>query len=211
MEQISLFGDLSRPDKKSDIEIAKKSKAKKKVAPTVKGGSISSKINLVRDFVEQHLGKYRDEYTTITTEMQLDFYIRGCIEAKCVSIDTETTGLDPMLDKIVGVCLFYPGGNGAYIPLRHKSYITGELLEGQLSPELVAKYLVKLVDFEEDEMFNAKFDTRFIKNDLGIKLHCTWDGYLAERCMNENEPSKGLKAVHYRFKTFFFTLIRFLS
>ena len=198
MEQVSLFDDLTRPDKKTDKEIAKRSKSKK-VAPTVRGGSISSKINQVREFVEKHLGKYRDEYTTITTEMQLDFYIRGCIEAKCVSIDTETTGLDPMLDKIVGVCLYYPGGNGAYIPLRHKSYITGELLEGQLSPELVAKYLVKLVDIEEDEMFNAKFDTRFIKNDLGVKLHCTWDGYLAERCMNENEPNKGLKAQHSKY------------
>ena len=198
MEQVSLFDDLIRPDKASDIETAKQSKAKKNT-PIARGGSISSKIAYVREFVEKHLGKYRDSYITITTEMQLDFYIRACVEAKCVSIDTETTGLDPMLDKIVGVCLYYPDGNGAYIPLRHKSYITGELLEGQLSPELVAKYLVKLADIEEDEMFNAKFDTRFIKNDLGVKLHCTWDGYLAGRIMNENEPSKGLKALHSKY------------
>lgn len=198
MEQVSLFDDLTRPDKKTDNEIAKKSKAKKNT-PIVRGGSISSKINQVREFVEKHLGKYRDSYTTITTEMQLDFYTRACVEAKCVSIDTETTGLDPMLDKIVGVCLYYPNGNGAYIPLRHRSYITGELLDGQLAPEIVAKYLVRLVDIEEDEMFNAKFDTRFIKNDLGVKLHCTWDGYLAGRIMNENEPSNGLKALHSKY------------
>ena len=199
MEQLSLFGDLSRPDKQADIELTKKSKTKQKKAPTVRGGSISSKINKVREFVEKHLGKYKDQYTTITTEMQLEFYIKACVEAKCVSIDTETTGLDPMLDKIVGVCLYYPNGNGAYIPLRHKSYITGELLDNQLSPEVVAKYLVKLVDIEEDEMFNAKFDTRFIKNDLGVKLHCTWDGYLAARCMNENEEHTNLKYLHSKY------------
>lgn len=199
MGQLSLFGDLSRPDKQSDIELTKKSKTKQKKAPTVRSGSISSKINQVREFVEKHLGKYKDQYTTITTEMQLEFYIKACVAAKCVSIDTETTGLDPMLDKIVGVCLYYPKGNGAYIPLRHRSYITGELLDNQLSPEVVAKYLVMLVDIEEDEMFNAKFDTRFIKNDLGVKLHCTWDGYLAARCMNENEEHTNLKYLHSKY------------
>ncbi len=199
MEQLSLFGDLSRPDKQADIELTKKSKTKQKKAPTVRGGSISSKINKVREFVEKHLGKYKDQYVTITTEMQLEFYVKACIKAKCVSIDTETTGLDPMLDKIVGVCLYYPDGNGAYIPLRHKSYITGELLDNQLSPEVVAKYLVMLVDIEEDEMFNAKFDMRFISNDLGVKLRCTWDGYLAARSMNENEEHNNLKYLHSKY------------
>lgn len=200
MEQVSLFDDLSRSDKKSDIAIAKKANAKsKKVAPAVKGGSISSKINAVRAFVEEHLGKYKDDYITITTEAQLCEYIDKCCECGCVSIDTETTGLDPMLDKIVGVCLYYPNGNPAYIPLRHKSYLTGEYADNQLAPDVVAGYLEKLVGIKECEMFNAKFDTRFIKNDLGVKLHCTWDGYLAGRCMNENEPSNGLKALHAKY------------
>ena len=61
MEQLSLFGDLSRPDKQADIELTKKSKTKQKKAPTVRGGSISSKINKVREFVEKHLGKYKDQ------------------------------------------------------------------------------------------------------------------------------------------------------
>lgn len=200
MEQVSLFDDLSRPNKKSDLAIAKKANEKaKKVTPAVKSGSLSSKIQLVREFVEKHLGKYKDQYVTITTEMQLDFYIRSCTEIQCVALDTETTGLDPMLNKIVGVCLYYPGGQAAYIPMRHKSYITGELLPNQLAPEIVAKYIAKLVGIKELEMFNAKFDTRFVYNDLGVMLHCTWDAYLAERCMNENEEHKNLKAQHSKY------------
>lgn len=200
MEQVSLFDDLTRPGKSEDKKIAKKSNAtEKKNTPTLRSGSISSKIARIREFVEKHLGKYRDEYVTITTEMQLEFYIKACVKAKCVAIDTETTGLDPMLDKIVGVCLYYPGGNAAYIPIRHRSYITGELLDNQLSPEVVAHYLELLVGIEECEMFNAKFDTRFIKNDLGVKLHCTWDGYLAARCMNENEEHTNLKYLHSKY------------
>lgn len=200
MEQISLFGDLSRPDKKSDLAIAKKANSKaKKIAPAIKSGSLSSKIQRVREFVEKYLGKYKDQYITITTEMQLDFYIRNCCEIQCVALDTETTGLDPMLNKIVGICLYYPTGLAAYVPMRHKSYITGELLSGQLTPEIVAKYIAKLVGIKELEMFNAKFDTRFVYNDLGVKLHCTWDAYLAERCMNENEEHKNLKAQHSKY------------
>jgi len=200
MEQLSLFGDLTRPDKSSDISTARAAKSKKNT-PVVKSGSISSMIKRLRDFVDEYLGKYRDIYTTITTEMQLEFYIKACLKAQCVAIDTETTGLDPMLDKIVGICLYYPGGSPAYIPIRHISYITGELLSNQLSPEVVAKYLELLVGIKECEMFNAKFDTRFIKNDLGVMLHCTWDGYLAARSMNENEPQgkRGLKDLHAKY------------
>ena len=150
MEQLSLFGDLTRPDKSSDISTARAAKSKKNT-PVVKSGSISSMIKRLRDFVDEYLGKYRDIYTTITTEMQLEFYIKACVNVQCVAIDTETTGLDPMLDKIVGICLYYPGGSPAYIPIRHVSYITGELLSNQLSPEVVAKYLELLVGIKECE------------------------------------------------------------
>lgn len=200
MEQVSLFDSLIRPSKSDDLALVNSSNTRsKKSTPAVTGGSISSKINRVRDFVETHLGKYRDIYTTITTEMQLDFYIRACVSAKSVSLDTETTGLNPMLDKIVGICLYYPDGSPAYIPLRHVSYLTGEPLQNQLPVDLVAKYIAKLVGIEELLMFNAKFDTRFIKNDLGVTLHCTWDGYLAARMMNENEEHKGLKDLHAKY------------
>ena len=200
MEQVSLFDDIDRPTKQSDKEIAKKSNSKsKKIAPAVKSGSISSKIEYAREIVEKTLGKYKDKYTTITTEMQLDFYTRACVDAKCVALDTETTGLDPMLDKVVGVCLYYPGGQAAYIPLLHISYITGELIEGQLSYEIVAEYLKRFIGIEELEMFNAKFDTRFVYHSFGVKLHCTWDGYLAARCMNENEEHTNLKYLHSKY------------
>ena len=198
MSQQSLFDDLSRPDKSADNTIAKKVNTKSKKAPTtVKGSGLLAKIELIRKFVDEHLGKFRDTYLTIVDEDTLRNYVRKCV---CViSLDTETTGLDPLLNKIVGVCLFSPNCQPAYIPLRHRSIITGELLPNQLSPEVVAELLKPLETFKEDVMFNAKFDMRFMKNDLGVDLTCTWDAYLAGRLMNENEPSKGLKALHSKY------------
>lgn len=196
--QVSLFDDNNRSNKSDDKAIAKKLKSKSKSsAVTVKGSGILAKIQLVRNFVEEHLGKFKDEYLTITDEATLREYVAKCNGQ--IAIDTETTGLDPLLDKIVGVCLYSPNCKGAYIPLRHRSAITGELLPNQLSPAVVAEILKPLETFDEDIQFNAKFDTRFMRNDLGVELNCTWDGYLAGRLMNENEPSKGLKALHSKY------------
>ena len=196
--QVSLFDDNSRTNKQTDKVIAKKTKEKsKKSAVVVKSNGISNKIALVRQFVEEHLGKYKDEYLTIVDEDTLRRYISDCNYQ--IAIDTETTGLDPLTNKIVGVCLYSPNCKGAYIPLRHRSYITNELLPNQLKTEVVAEILKPCETFDEDVMFNAKFDMRFCKHDLGLDLTCTWDGYLAGRLMNENEPSSGLKALHSKY------------
>lgn len=194
--QLSLFDD--RPNKEEDIAIAKKAKSKsRKSAVVVKSNGILDKINIIRKFVEEHLGKYKDEYITITDEDTLRQYVKDCKEQ--IAIDTETTGLDQITDKIVGVCLHSPNCKGAYIPLRHRSVITNELVPGQLQPEVVAEILKPLETFNEDIMFNAKFDMRFCKHDLSLNLDCTWDCFLAARLMNENEPSNGLKQLHSKY------------
>ena len=40
--------------------------------------------------------------------------------AECISIDTETMGLAPLLDPLVGVCLSTKVGTGVYVPVRSK-------------------------------------------------------------------------------------------
>ena len=79
MEQVSLFDDIDRPTKQSDKEIAKKSNSKsKKVTPVVKGGGILSKIKLIRDNVENALGKYKDRYICIQDMETLRKYVDTC-------------------------------------------------------------------------------------------------------------------------------------
>lgn len=55
--------------------------------------------------------------TIITTEQELDKFLSGVNDV--LAIDTETTGLNQMADKIVGISLATNSKSGAYIPIRH--------------------------------------------------------------------------------------------
>lgn len=199
MAQMSLFDDISRPGKESDNAIAKKANKKATKSATVKGSGLSAKIEAIRANVEKYLGKYRDEYMTIMDMDTLHDYVNHCVACQLLSIDTETTGLDPMLDKIVGICLYTENMKPAYLPLRHRSYITGELIKGQLTVEEIKPEFERLTALDEVDMFNAPFDTRFMYHDVGVRLHCTWDAFLGARLMNENEPSNQLKPLHQKY------------
>lgn len=196
----SLFDTGRSQSKTADSKIAKKTNSgKRKSSVTVKGGGIASRIKLIIQRVQELLGKYEEDYLLITEEKTLKKYVKTTLEDGVFAIDTETTGLDPLLDKIVGVCLYSPSNKPSYIPLRHKSYITGEYCKDQLPVEKVASLLKPLESVPDIRMFNAKFDTRFMRADLGVDLVCTWDGYLAARCMNENEESTALKRLHSKY------------
>lgn len=195
-----LFQVPIRPGKSNDVKLAKKANTKSKAATTVKGGSsILDKISTIKAMVEKHLGKFKDKYILIQDEDVLYNYISACLDNGVIAIDTETTGLDPILDELVGICIYTPGERAAYIPLNHISYVTQLKIDNQLSLQYVKTQFERLVTDIDIIMFNAKFDTRFLKNQLGVELKCTWDGYLAGRLLNENEPSKGLKALHKKY------------
>ena len=59
------------------------------------------------------------EYEMVLTEAALDSWIEKIKSAPLVCVDTETTGLDPMTSKIVGISFSVEPHRGAYIPLAH--------------------------------------------------------------------------------------------
>jgi len=73
-------------------------------------------------------GEKPKEYETIKTAEQLDAWIARLNAADIAAVDTETTSLDPMLARLVGISLALEPYKGAYIPLKH----TGPDAEGQL-------------------------------------------------------------------------------
>lgn len=196
-----LFDLPKSSTKAQDLILLKKSKTRNTTTTTRKsGGSIADKISTIKALVETHLGKFAEETIIIQDEQTLSDYIDKCIQKGICGIDTETTGLDPLQDELVGVGIYTPNEKTTYIPINHISYVTGQKVKNQLSLDVVGKHLQRLIDARTDvDMFNATFDIRFIKNHTGTRLKCTWDAYLCSRCLNENEPNKGLKKLHQKY------------
>ncbi len=59
------------------------------------------------------------EYDLITTAQSFDKWLRKLESAKIISVDTETTGLNPHTASLVGISLSVAPGDACYIPLGH--------------------------------------------------------------------------------------------
>jgi DNA polymerase-1 len=59
-------------------------------------------------------------YETILTEAQLDAWLHKLMQAELVSLDTETTSLDPMTAQLVGISFCVTPHEAAYLPLTHR-------------------------------------------------------------------------------------------
>ena len=192
---------IDAPDVRSRKEDAAILRRAKKKAPATKksGGGLSSIISTIVANVNRYLGKYIDEYRTVSTEEELSFYIDGAIEYGYIAIDTETTGLDPMVDTMVGMSLYFPGEKPIYVPIGHVSYVTGSKLKNQIDIEAV-KRQIKCLGASGCKiiMCNAVFDIRIIYHATGILLECWWETYLAAMLLNENEEH-ALKKLHAKY------------
>lgn len=197
----ALFDVPKRSSKAQDKAIAKKSKTASTMSVSTSKSGVLGRIAEIKAMVEKNLGQFKDDYLILTESQTLHSYLVKCIKNKIISIDTETTGLDPMQNEIVGICIYTPNEKAAYIPINHKSYVTGMRSNNQLDVDLIRAEFELLIDAQpEIIMFNACFDIRVLRNQVGLKdIYCTWDCYLASRLMNENEPHKGLKALHKKY------------
>jgi len=58
-------------------------------------------------------------YTTVFEASDLDAWVAKCVAAELVAIDTETTSLNPLEARLVGISLSVRPGEAAYIPVGH--------------------------------------------------------------------------------------------
>ncbi len=201
---MALFKVNTKSTRSTDKNLISKINKRSTSSPTTLkgGGSLLERISNIKATVAKYLSKYFDLYTVIRKEEDFIEYIDKAIENGVLAIDTETTGLDPICDQIVGLCLYTPGMKGAYIPINHISYVTQLRIEEQISEKVASEQMRRIKEAEvKTILFNAKFDIRVIKNQLGVKLKAYWDGYLAARLLNENEGAgnKGLKPLWLKY------------
>jgi DNA polymerase-1 len=113
------------------------------------------------------------DLVTITTESELDKFLSNVKDV--IAFDTETTGLNQITDKIVGLSLAYDEKHGAYIPIAHitKSmdlFGGGTLAANQLTIDTVYKKLWPI--FTNPNIVKIAHN---IKYDLHILNNMGWD------------------------------------
>ena len=162
--------------------------------------TIQDRINLIRRNVLRVLGKYQNNVVCIKTREDLHDYITQAIRVGRIAIDTETNNsLDPVTCKIAGLCLYYPGGKQAYIPVNHRDPDTKVRLMNQCSEQDIKEELQRVKDANLPEIYhNGKFDYEVILCTAGIKMKPFWDTMTFYRLWDENDLA-GLKYL-YRTK-----------
>ena len=176
-------------------------KKKQEAKATLKGGNtLMGKIKNMISLVNSKLGHYADKLICIRDIDELHAYITKAIEKGAISIDTETTGLDPITDQIVGACIYTYGEKPAYVPINHVSYMTKVKLPNQLTEEQVANEFKRLMDANTKViMFNAKFDIRVIRHQLGLYMTAAHCGFIAAKCLKNDEEEANLKALWVKY------------
>jgi DNA polymerase-1 len=96
------------------------------------------------------------DYQTVLTQQLLDSWVAKIKSAPLVAVDTETTSLDYMQAKLVGVCVAVEPGEAAYIPFGH-DYLGAP---AQLSQDSVLAQLKPLLEDPEIKKVgqNLKYD-----------------------------------------------------
>ncbi|MDP3207117.1 MAG: DNA polymerase I [Methylotenera sp.] len=101
-------------------------------------------------------------YETILSNEQLDAWLAKISTAELVCFDTETTSLDPMLAKIVGMSFSVEAGSAAYLPLKHDYFDAPDQLD-------FAQTLAKVTPILENATIkkvgqNLKYDQHVLAN-----------------------------------------------
>ena len=113
------------------------------------------------------------KYYTVQDSRTLKLMFQHIQESDTIAVDTETSGLNPRKDKIVGWSISGTEGIGFYIPTLVWDF-DREKLELQTiddtSTEVISKNLLKALIGKKLVFHNASFDVQFIKNYFGIDL-----------------------------------------
>ena len=134
-------------------------------------------------------------YETILTNAQLDTWLAKLSAAQLICFDTETTSLDPMSAKIVGVSFSVNAGEAAYIPLTHDYFDAPEQLKldetlGKLKPLLENPNLKKIGQ-------NLKYDMHVLANH-GIVLRGIAHDTLLQSYVLESHKGHGMDELSER-------------
>ncbi len=136
------------------------------------------------------------ETVTVDTPEKLAELVEVLNKAEAIGFDTETTGLTPISDKLVGISLAVNGERGYYIPVGH---ITPDGLFGTAPRQLALETVIDalrpaMTDLHKPKWaHNAAFDVLVLKQHGLEVAPLTFDTMIAEWVVNPDSRTKGLK------------------
>jgi DNA polymerase-1 len=135
-------------------------------------------------------------YEMVTDMPALDAWLAKVSVADCVALDTETTSLEAMQARLVGISLSVQAGSACYIPVGHR----GTDSQAQLSKQAV---LERMKPWLEDPratklLHHAKYDTHVFANE-GIDLRGVADDTMLQAYVLESHRGVGLEELCQRY------------
>jgi len=106
----------------------------------------------------------KKKYKSIISEKELDNWLKILSEQSVISVDTETSSLNPLETELVGISFCYGPNKACYIPIAHKNF-------KNLNKELVLKKIKPILEDESIKKVgqNIKFDFIVLKQN-GIEI-----------------------------------------
>jgi len=140
-------------------------------------------------FAQSYQANTSRNYETILTNEQLDHWLTKLSTADLVCFDTETTSLDPMTAKIVGLSFSVEAGSAAYLPLKHDYFDAPEQLNfaetlAKIKPILESPAIKKVGQ-------NFKYDQHVLANH-GIALNGIAHDTLLQSYVFESHKTHGM-------------------
>ncbi|MGB7480043.1 MAG: DNA polymerase I [Burkholderiaceae bacterium] len=143
-------------------------------------------------------------YETVLSEEQLEKWLRRIDAAPLTALDTETTSLDPMVARLVGLSLSCEPGVAAYVPLAHRY--------PDAPPQLpLERVLERLKPWLEDPAKpklgqNLKYDSHVLANHgialAGIAHDTLLQSYVLESHRRHDMDSLALRHLNRKTTTF---------
>ena len=149
--------------------------------------------------IEEPATKIRREtvYQGILTKKEFEALLNRLSRAEVVAIDTETTSLNYMQAKIVGISVAIASNEAYYIPVMHEY----DGVPDQLDREYVLKKLKPWLEDKDAKKIghNLKYDSHVFANH-GIELNGTdFDSMLESYVLNSTATRHNLNAVAKRY------------
>jgi DNA polymerase I len=144
-------------------------------------------------------------YRAVTDPAEVAGVAEAARRAETVSVDTETTSLEPMRADLVGISLSWEPGQGVYLPLAHRAP-PADLLDGGETPQVANlpplddPSMAPLVALLEDPEVpktgqNLKYDLLVLRR-AGVELRgVAFDTMVASYVLDPGRRSHGLDAL----------------